>query len=142
MWDLFPEEKMQQVFHPRDGEWPTVVLFGEGYGAKIQKGGKYRQDQSFRLFDVWIGGWWLNFESVIGIAEGLGIKIAPYITRITDWLPTCGAELEDVAGHSLTADEDSEQRVWPEGVVARTEPLLFNRRGKRVMWKLKFRDFK
>ncbi len=29
-----------------------------------------------------------------------------------------------------------------EGIVARTEPLLFTRRGDRVMWKLKAGDFK
>ena len=29
-----------------------------------------------------------------------------------------------------------------EGIVARTEPLLLDRRGNRVMWKLKTKDFK
>src|SRR5688572_17144881 len=46
--DLFPEELMEQAFQNTE-----VVLYGEGYGAKIQKGGgNYRQDQSFILFDV------------------------------------------------------------------------------------------
>ena len=37
-----------------------VCLYGEGYGAKIQKGGgNYRPDQGFVLFDVRVGQWWL-----------------------------------------------------------------------------------
>ena len=38
-----------------------VCLYGEGYGAKIQKGGgNYRADQDFVLFDIKIGHWWLS----------------------------------------------------------------------------------
>ena len=34
----------------------AAVLYGEGYGAKIQKGGgNYRADQDFVLFDVRVG---------------------------------------------------------------------------------------
>ena len=41
-------EKLGDVF--ADG---SAVLYGEGYGAKIQKGGgNYRADQDFVLFDV------------------------------------------------------------------------------------------
>ena len=40
-------EKMQELFSC------DVCLYGEGYGAKIQKGGgNYRQDQDFVLFDI------------------------------------------------------------------------------------------
>lgn len=42
----------------------TVVLYGEGYGAKIQKGGNYiKNDVGFILFDVKVNNWWLNREA-------------------------------------------------------------------------------
>src|SRR5215216_2769633 len=49
------QDKLQQVFP--DGE---VVLYGEGYGAKVQGGGKYRDTADFVLFDVKVGDWWLK----------------------------------------------------------------------------------
>ena len=51
--------KMQEVFGC------DVCLYGEGYGAKIQKiGGNYRADQDFILFDVKVGEWWLQRADV------------------------------------------------------------------------------
>src|SRR6266853_4557498 len=54
-------EKLYEMFP--DG----ACLYGEGYGAKIQKGGgNYRSDQSFVLFDVLVYElandryWWLE----------------------------------------------------------------------------------
>ena len=47
-----------------------VTLYGEGYGARIQKGGgKYlAKSCDFVLFDVKIGDWWLRREAVDEIA--------------------------------------------------------------------------
>ena len=47
------EELFEQTYGEKD-----VMLFGEGYGAKIQNGGDYRSDVSFILFDVLIGDNW------------------------------------------------------------------------------------
>ena len=59
LYNMFPDEMMGNVFG-RDFD-TFVCLYGEGYGAKIQKaGGNYRPDQSFVLFDVKIGKWWLQ----------------------------------------------------------------------------------
>ena len=51
------EELFEQKFGEND-----VILFGEGYGAKIQNGGLYRSDNSFILFDVMINGNYQNRE--------------------------------------------------------------------------------
>lgn len=49
----FTREKMQKQFP----DVHKVILFGEGYGPKIQAvGGRYRKDVSFILFDVVIFG--------------------------------------------------------------------------------------
>ncbi len=57
-------EKMQETFGC------DACLYGEGYGAKIQKGGgNYRQDQDFVLFDVKVGDWWLQRANVEDVAR-------------------------------------------------------------------------
>ena len=71
--DMFNTDKFAEIF---DGE---VCLYGEGYGAKIQKGGgKYIPDGvSFILFDVRIDEWWLKREDVEDIADKLNIDVVP-----------------------------------------------------------------
>lgn len=49
----FSSSIMNEVFGDAD-----VILFGEGYGPKIQKGGGlYRNGAGFILFDAYIGEW-------------------------------------------------------------------------------------
>ena len=145
MRDMFPAPLMRDTFEHK-GVWPLVILYGEGYGEKIQSGGKYRTGQSFRLFDVRVDEWWLNWDSVTNVAKELGIKTVPPLTMI-DLLPRSEEDLAVMFGlgsqeGSFVSYEDKGQtNIQPESIVARTDPLLFNRRGNRVMWKLKFKDF-
>lgn len=119
-----------------------MILFGEGYGEKIQKGGgNYRKGVSFRLFDVLIGKWWLENNSVRDIAYKLDIEIVPDLGVITS-LPASKFELEVLTqNESKVALWDGGVGMIPEGIVAHTQPLLFTRKGDRLMWKLKFKDF-
>ena len=134
----FPLELLNQVFDPGI----EVILYGEGYGAGIQKGGCYRENPSFRLFDVKVGEWWLNWVDVEDVAEKIEIKTVPVVWIGREELPTCYAELEDIIPCSVVANyENDDTTVQAEGIVARTEPLLFTRYDERVMWKLKFKDF-
>jgi hypothetical protein len=140
----FTQELMHPVFRSKDGMYPEVILFGEGYGAKIQKGGgNYRGDVSFRLFDCKIGDWWLEPENVQGIASTLGLAICPPLAVI-DFLPKSPDNLDTILGHggmSLAAEQDGGAGLRAEGIVARSIPLLFGRNGARIMWKLKYKDF-
>ena len=72
--EMFPMEKMKKAFPDT-----PICLYGEGYGAKIQKGGNYIPNGvSFILFDVWINGWWLKRKDVCDIAAfKLGIDVVP-----------------------------------------------------------------
>jgi hypothetical protein len=71
--------KLGEVF--ADG---AAVLYGEGYGAKIQKGGgNYRADQDFVLLDVRVGPWWLQRADVEDVAQKLGIDVVPVICEGT-----------------------------------------------------------
>lgn len=62
-------------------ELPSMTLYGEGYGAKIQKGGgNYRAAGcDFILFDVFCGGLWLRRDSVQDIAINLFTDLVPQI---------------------------------------------------------------
>jgi ATP-dependent RNA circularization protein (DNA/RNA ligase family) len=112
-----------------------VILYGEGYGAKIQKGGGlYRNDAGFILFDVWIDGWWLERDSVMDIAEKLKIKYVPEI-GVMDYKTAC-----DLVKRSMKSIVAEEPRTI-EGIVARSHPLMLFRDGTPIMWKLKVRDF-
>lgn len=119
--------KMQTMFN----ETP-VCLYGEGYGAGIQKGGKYRPDQDFILFDVLIGHWWLQRKDVENVAKGLGLDVVPIIGSGT--LSDIVAEVKD----GITS-------VWgqflAEGVVARPRVELKARSGNRIITKIKYKDF-
>ena len=140
----FTEELMKSCFHQGpDGSWPEVVIFGEGYGPKIQKGGgTYRSDVAVRVFDVNVGGWWLETHDVQDVAWKLGIKTVPYTQMIHDF-PTNENDLSEILhGWSPTAIEDSLQFREAEGIVARAEPMLHLRNGERCIWKLKYSDFR
>lgn len=118
----------------------TAILFGEGYGPKIQKGGNYRGDVAFRLFDVLIRGerdWWLNWDNVEDIAEKLGISTVPVLARDVGLEVALGC----LRKGSQVALREGGNEVMQEGIVARTDPLLFMRNGHRLMWKLKDKDF-
>jgi len=88
-------EQLKEVFP--DG---PAILYGEGYGAKIQKGGDYLPYASFILFDVKIGPWWLKRKDVDEIAEKLGIKSVPVIGEGTlqDAVELCREGLESRLG--------------------------------------------
>ena len=123
-------ELMKHVF----AESKEVCLYGEGYGAKIQKGGgNYRPDQGFVLFDVKIGGWWLNRDSVMDIAHELSLEIVPIIGY--GMLPMM-VDKTRIGFKSQWGDFQA------EGIVARPAVELLNRGGKRIITKIKFKDFK
>lgn len=127
--ELFKLEQLQSVFP--DGE---AILYGEGYGAKIQKGGGlYLPDSvDFILFDVRIGDWWLRREDVEDIAAKLNLKIVPVTGR--DTLKTA-IEVVRTGIPSLIANCPA------EGLVLRPEVELKTRRGDRIITKIKTKDF-
>lgn len=131
-------DKLQAMFLPqlqtfyekfKDG----VCLYGEGYGEKIQNGGNYRKDQSFVLFDVKIGDWWLERSSVQEIASTLNIDIVPIIGTGT---------LFDLVEKVKSGFNSTWGNFKAEGIVARPACELKSRNGDRIITKLKYRDFR
>lgn len=127
--EIFDADKLAEQFH--DG----VCLYGEGYGAKIQKGGgNYISDGvDFVLFDVKVGEYWLNRKDVDDIANKLNIKSVPIIGEGTlqDAVEICRKGFKSQWG-----DFES------EGIVARPKNELFRRNGERIITKIKCKDFR
>ena len=58
----------------------NVVIYGEGYGAGIQKGGFYSPTKKFIAFDILVENkWWLNWENLNNVTKKLEIDVVPYI---------------------------------------------------------------
>jgi len=133
--ELFPVEMIKEQFPQCYG---NLTMFGEGYGAGIQKGGGLYGDVNFILFDVHIEGWWLKMEDVRGIAEGFDIQTPKVYAEHAEL-----AEIVDKVKNGFNSDlaEQVGNEKVAEGVICRTEPYLLFRDGKRLMFKLKETDF-
>lgn len=129
--DLFPADKFINNFSDTN----RVVLFGEGYGPKIQAcGGNYRSDAGFILFDIFIDGWWLERTAVKELADKLEINVVPEIGIMSE-----GEIIEFVKSKPMSRCSNVPQMM--EGVVCRSDPLMLFRNKKPVMWKLKCKEF-
>ena len=115
----------------------NAVIYGEGYGAGIQKGGgDYAPDKKLIVFDVLIGDkWWLNDEGMRDVSFKLGLDAVPAIGEMT---------LED-ATEFVRAGFKSRCAVNigkdAEGLVGRPLETLFDKKGHRLITKLKTKDF-
>ncbi len=131
--------KLTELFGGKD-TWDSIdktdhlTLFGEGYGAKIQKGGGnyLADDVSFVLFDVLVDDYWLSKEIVDEIAHALNIKT----------VPTLG---EGFIGDAINMAEAGFLSKWgdfkAEGIVLRPKVELINHNGHRIIAKIKHKDF-
>lgn len=131
--DLFGGEVNEQLFEQKFGD-TSVELFGEGYGPKIQSGGAYRNDVDFILFDVLIKDTYLKRDSVEDIANYFGINIVPVVLEGTiqdgiDYVMNNFKSTIAVNGAEL------------EGVVGRPKVEVLDRLGRRVIVKIKRKDF-
>ena len=127
--EIFPLVKFGEVYP----ETP-MTLYGEGYGAKIQKGGGnyIPNGVDFVLFDVMIGGNYLERENVEDIAYHLGIDVVPIVGR---GILTNAVEMVREGFQSQWGDHIA------EGLVMRPAVELVSRMGKRIISKIKYKDF-
>ena len=137
MQELVTIEKIREIFVKEDTVSLDVQIFGEGYGVKIQKGGNYIKDGvDFILFDVKIGNMWLTREACEDIASKLGLMIVPLIGKMT--IPEA---IEFVKkGFKSTIAENRDYDA--EGLVLKAPLGLLDRRGERIITKIKTCDFR
>lgn len=112
----------------------SFCLYGEGYGAKIQKGGgNYIPDGvDFILFDVLHGDTWLERKNVLDIANRLEVKMPSVMAC------TLRQSIDQVQKGIRSELYDGPA----EGFVMRPLVELRDRLGHRVITKLKNKDFK
>lgn len=135
--EYFGGETNAQLFEQTFGE-KDVILFGEGYGEKIQNGGDYMEGGKgvdFILFDLMIGENYQDARSVARCAQTFGLKVVPSIGH-----GTLFEAVEFVKCHpnSFLGPRTHEM----EGVVCRPLYELRDRCGNRVIVKIKWEDFK
>lgn len=129
----------------------TIVLYGEGFGAGINKGGDYGP-VDFILFDITVEGQWLKQEAVEDIADRLDIQCVPIvgfgtineaasmIDQMAHGVPTGNVKF----GSGWKEHRDMWPDKEPEGIVLapRYGANLFDRKGNRILTKLKLKDYR
>ena len=151
--DNYPSEKVLAAFGLKDfipveefaeHKWNDVsdipskyTIYGEGYGRKIQKGGgNYIKDGvGFAVFDVKVGDLYLLTDARNDIANKIGAPVVPFIGYFT-----LDEAIEFVRKGFKTGLWDNKD-MYEEGLVLRTELGLKNRRGERLITKIKYEDF-
>ncbi len=114
-------------------DMPPMTLYGEGYGAGIQKVGKmYGEDQRFILFDVVCGGLWLERKNVEDIANKLDLRVVEIMAYVT---------LDEAIECVKVGAASALGKGTAEGLVLRAPCGLLDRQGNRLICKIKTRDF-
>lgn len=132
--NLLHEDIKFEPFHETFGE-KNVIIFGEGYGAKIQNGGGYSPTQKFIAFDILIGErYWLNREDVESICNKLGLDIVPLIGYMS---LEEGVKIVKEGFKSKIGNGSMDS----EGLIGRTRIPLFDSKHNRLICKIKTKDF-
>ncbi|MDD4181196.1 MAG: RNA ligase family protein [Victivallaceae bacterium] len=112
----------------------NCVIYGEGYGGKIQKGSNtYGPEQRFIAFDVMVDGVYWSEMALCSVCGVLGIDSAPLIDicSIDDMIEKCRNGIVSTFGN-----------FEAEGVVGRPPVELLDSRGNRIITKMKCNDFR
>ena len=139
MWlkENITPDKFLQAFAKNGIVAPNVIIYGEGYGAGIQKGGgDYSFIKKLIVFDVLVDGkWWLNYEGVCDVANKMGLDVVASFGEMTIEEAT---ELVRKGFKSKCAINPSKDA---EGLVGRPLETLFDKKGSRLITKIKTKDF-
>ncbi len=125
------EQLFEQMFDDK-----KVVLFGEGYGNKIQKiGAEYREDNSFILFDVYFPekNIWLDYSNVADIGKNLGIDVVPLVFE---------GDIEEAIQFVKKHPKSTIGTALMEGIVIKPKIQIKTNKNERLVVKVKWNDFK
>jgi hypothetical protein len=128
------KQALEEVFG-----WKGAIIFGEGYGEKIQNGQDYLLPddpfrQKFIVFDIAIRGendflYWLSRDNVIGICERLKLDVVPLIDRKSY------SDVYDIVEEGFKSKLGNGTKD-AEGVVGRPKVPLFDAKHRRLIVKL------
>jgi len=111
-----------------------TVLYGEGYGKKIQQGERYIPDGvGFILFDVCVGKWWLQRPDIEDVGKQFGVPVVPIVGS---------GSLSGAVRRCQIGFDSAIAKCEAEGIVLRPKVELFARNGERIITKVKLCDFR
>lgn len=168
-------ETFKQVKNLEDGTtvttWPyKVVFYGEGYGAKIQSGGRYSPTEKFTVFDISIQGVedgseiYLLRDSVVDICDKLKLDLVysyghMTIAQAEKIIKDIAALVYTVGVNNITKDSldkvgydpyfiarmfsnhSIDKNLIIEGFVLKSPIGLMTRLGKPLVLKIKVKDY-
>jgi hypothetical protein len=139
--ELFDQPQLLMAFGALGhGEDCPIVVFGEIYGAKLQKmRATYGDNLSFVAFEVKIDQTWLNVPNAADVARKLGLDFVPYMK-----VPCTLAALDwarDMESHQAIKNHMGGGHPR-EGIVIRPLEELRYSSGDRVMVKHKAEAFR
>lgn len=132
--------RMREVFTSYG--FSDVTVYGEAFGAGIQKGVKYTVDDTvhFRAFDIRVGECFVSYDLFVSLCDSMGLVRVPEIWRGEPSLANFDALIEKpsvVGAEQGIADSDNTS----EGVVIRSNPLLRDVFGQWLIIKHKSAHF-
>ena len=144
-WDTTDPLGLTTVTPMKNGQYVTqleevpVYIYGEYFGAGIQKGGgRYiHNGNDFVVFDIRQQGWWLPRENRNAICFELGLKTVPYLGHMTL------RQIEEMVmnGFRTKYEGAADPTLLEEGIVARPVIPLCDGRGERIIVKVKLCDY-
>lgn len=114
-----------------------IYIYGELYGPGVQKGGHYGDTLRFAVFDICQQGWFVPIGMLTEMCNNLGLDMVPYVGRMNI------AEAEDMVskGFKTMVWEPKDPDYIEEGIVARPVIPVKDTRGKRMIVKVKYKDY-
>lgn len=130
---IFKNDEMEQMFEQLFND-AQVMICGEGYGNKIQKVGKdyIEYGVDFIVFDIIINDYYLSRDNVEDICKKLGLDIVPivYEGNIANAVNLVKNNLPSKIGFCQA-----------EGLVGVPKMPIYDKQGKRIIIKIKGKDF-
>jgi Rnl2 family RNA ligase len=119
-----------------------VTVFGEAFGAGIQKGVRYASSDEilFRAFDVMVGDNFVTYDLFVTLCDQMQLPRVPEVWRGEPTLAALDALLEQGSTEAMNNGVVAERNV-AEGVVVRSNPLLRDVFGQWLIIKHKSEKF-
>lgn len=119
-----------------------VTVFGEAFGAGIQKGVRYvaSDEVLFRAFDVMVGDNFVTYDIFVKVCEEAGLPRVPEVWRGEPSVTAFDALLEQESIEAKNNGVTAEGNI-SEGVVIRSSPLLRDVFGQWLIIKHKSERF-
>jgi len=145
-------DEIGRIMVDRDINYLTI--YGEGYGPKINGGGKYADTPNFVVFDIKVGDFWLLRKDVDDFCAKVGLESVPVLGRgilHSGFELVRTGQLRTLSGGKIkhvldTPTGPALRSMWgefeAEGVIAVPVIPLFDRAGRRIITKIKAKDFR